>query len=1141
MTGKLEKRLISIVLSCVLVMSSQVTLFAMDETEHVDEIGTITELEESYNEVHATDIEVDVADSELDAADIVADETDSKESSVDIEADVAGSEATIEQDDNTAPRITKECYLEEVVPTDVAVSSEETILQSYIVDESGFNDPYLNEQSPYYQWFHDAVGSPYAWANGIKGAGVKIGIVSSGINSHNDIKATSIKGNFSNYDGKESDFTDEIGYGTYFTGLLVGTLDNNKLGVGVCPDADIYNIKVDLLGTEGPKKIAEGIKQAVDAFDVDIIFVNYSIDTPDPDEYLEQAVEYAYSKGVAIFAPGAATGESYNVWPGAYEHVICVGALDRNYMRAAESSYSSSIDIVAPGYYASSCLYNKPDEYMIFNGVPVAATIAAGEAALILSYRDKIEAFKDNGVLIAKSPRRVDILKKVMQSSTDKVGDGTGKGMVYLPKALGLSSMTTNAAAPEIKFGTITKNGPDYVVPVSIDSSDPDVSIIYTINGKNPTYKNGSNGKDTEDYRGPFDVNLADIKTDKLTVCAMSVNSLGNISSVTKEQLDLTKSPQKIIVLADNNCVVKGKTLKMKADIIPYNSKTKYLEWHVSYAGNESWAKTNGVQINSSGVVSARSDAVDGSYRVWAVSKADSSIISTKYDIKVGTKFVQSIAPKNKAYPIYRDTSDINMSYDDLYLLFDVARSDGNTSTASDVYFTSSNPSAVLIDPDMKIATVKLPGKTKITAWAADGSGIKGDVTFDVTQGACSIDYFGNGYDKVAVGKSLKLENPVILPTNANVKKITKWSVDSAGEAAGVAVSNGKVSTKKTTPAGIYKVTATVVNPNGSEVSRTLDVTVIPDSVTKIAGPKNVNLFRVNGAYGTGTQAEIKFNITGGERISGSPAINGFIVKVDNENIAYLGGKAVNTDGSVTIGLVARGRMIGKTKVTIMSLDGSGVKATCDVNVTNPVSYIGIGPAKAGAPDFITAGGSLALKAAIGTGYGPVSNKSVKWSLTDTTYASITNKGVVKVRDDAPVGAKISVIAEAMDGSNAAGIRDFEVRKNVGKISLYEDPYNMLKFVPTSKGEVEGLMYHKVIYVKANASSDITFGGFRLSSSNPNVGTIRYMGEKKSVTGEPGYYYYKFNVLGISKGTTKLTVMTGEGSQKATYNLKVLK
>lgn len=1138
MGGKFGKRFISIVLSCVLVISSQVTLFAMDEIKPVDEIELVDGIE-AVDETGNVD-EIEIID-EAEIADEISTVAETEESIVG--ADVADGGASEEQQENkNTPNVTYDCFLEEAMPTDVTGSSEEeNILQSYIVDMKGFDDPYLKEQSAYYQWFHDAIGSPYAWANGIKGAGVKIGIISSGLNSHNDIDATRIKGNYSNYDGKESDFTDEIGYGTYFTGLLVGTLNNNKLGAGVCPDADIYNIKVDLLGSEGPKKIAEGIKQAVDAYDVDIIFVNYSIDTPDPDEYLEEAVDYAYSKGVAIFAPGAATGESYNVWPGAYDHVICVGSLDRNYMRAAESSYSSCIDIVAPGYYASSCLFNKPDEYMIFNGVPVAATIAAGEAALILSHKDNIEAFKNNGVLVAKNSQRVDILKKVMQSSTINVGSGTGKGMVYLPKALGLSSMTTNPAAPEITFGTITTIGPDYVIPVSIDSNDPDVSIIYTINGKNPSYKNGTKSEGSDYYSGTFNVNLADIRTDKLTVCALAYNSLGNISSVVKKQFDLTKLPQKIVVLADNDCVVKGKTLKLKADIIPYNSKTKNLEWHVSYAGNESWAKTNGVSI-SNGVVSTNNSTVLGDYRVWAVSKVDPSIISTKYNIKVVTKYVQSIAPKNKISPVYRDINDINMSYDDLYSLFDVTRTDGNVSTVSDVYFTSSNPSAVLIDSDMKMAKVKLPGKTKITAWAADGSGIKADVTFDVTQGAYGINYLGNGYDKVAAGKSLKLEKPVILPTNANVKKITLWSVDSAGAAAGVAVSNGKVTTKKTTPAGTYKITATVVNPNGSEISNTLDVTVIPDAVTKITGPKNVNLFRVDGAYGTGTQAEIKFNITGGERISGSPAEKGFMVKVDNENLAYLGGKSADTDGSITIGLVARGERTGKTKVTIMALDGSGAKASCVVNVTNPVSYIGIGPAKAGAPDFITAGGSLALKAAIGTGYGPVSNKSVKWSLTDTTYASITNKGVVKVKTDTPMGTKILVIAEAMDGSNAAGIREFEVKKNVGKISLYEDhPYMLGVYVPASKGEVEGLMYSKNLYVKVKASNDSIFGGFRLSSSNPKVGTIRYMGERMSVSGEPGYYYYKLYALGISKGTTKLTVMTGEGSQKVTYTLKVMK
>jgi len=101
---------------------------------------------------------------------------------------------------------------------------------------------------------------------------------------------------------------------------------------------------------------------------------------------LENAVNYAYNKGVVVVA---AAGNSGNAWgwgdtvgyPAKYANAIAVAAVDSNNKRASFSSHGPAVEISAPGV---SVLSTTPgNTYSSFNGTSMASPHVAGVATLV--------------------------------------------------------------------------------------------------------------------------------------------------------------------------------------------------------------------------------------------------------------------------------------------------------------------------------------------------------------------------------------------------------------------------------------------------------------------------------------------------------------------------------------------------------------------------------------------------------------------------------------------------------------------------------------------------------------------------------------------------------------------------------------
>lgn len=118
----------------------------------------------------------------------------------------------------------------------------------------------------------------------------------------------------------------------------------------------------------------------------------------------------------------------------------------------------------------------------------------------------------------------------------------------------------------------------------------------------------------------------------------------------------------------------------------------------------------------------------------------------------------------------------------------------------------------------------------------------------------------------------------------------------------------------------------------------------------------------------------------------------------------------IDQKGKLTLKKAGAGK---KVTVTATAKDGSGVKATYKIQIMkNAVKKVKLKASK----KTVKAGKTLKIKATVST-TGKKVNKTLKWTSSNTKYATVSKKGVVKAKK-AGKGKKVTITATATDGSN---------------------------------------------------------------------------------------------------------------------------
>jgi thermitase len=240
------------------------------------------------------------------------------------------------------------------------------------------NDPYYTGGS---EWHLSKIQAPAAWDLSTGSTSKIVAVVDTGVNfNHPDLAGKLLSGGY-DFIANDSDPTDENGHGTAVAGTL-SPATNNALGVaGVSWNTPILPIRVlDASGSGSYSAIANGITYAADH---GAKIINLSLGGTTSSTTLQNAVNYAWSKGCVIVAAAGNSGSSSPEYPAACTNVIAVSATDSNDARPSWSNYGSYVDISAPG--TNICTLYGSNQYANWNGTSFSSPIVSGVLALMAS------------------------------------------------------------------------------------------------------------------------------------------------------------------------------------------------------------------------------------------------------------------------------------------------------------------------------------------------------------------------------------------------------------------------------------------------------------------------------------------------------------------------------------------------------------------------------------------------------------------------------------------------------------------------------------------------------------------------------------------------------------------------------------
>ncbi|CAH0343790.1 S8 family peptidase [Bacillus sp. CECT 9360] len=237
----------------------------------------------------------------------------------------------------------------------------------------------------------DLIQAPKVWEK-TKGKGITIAILDTGCEiTHPDLKDRIIGGrNFTGDDqGNKDIFLDYNGHGTHVAGTIAA-VQNSSGVVGVAPEANLLILKVlDKNGSGQYDWIIDGINYAVEQ-KADII--SMSLGGPEDVPELHEAIINAVKNKILVVCAAGNEGDGRDTtdelgYPGCYNEVISVGAIDLERRSSDFTNSHNEIDLVAPGEEILSTYLNG--KYAKLSGTSMATPHVSGALALIKDIANK--------------------------------------------------------------------------------------------------------------------------------------------------------------------------------------------------------------------------------------------------------------------------------------------------------------------------------------------------------------------------------------------------------------------------------------------------------------------------------------------------------------------------------------------------------------------------------------------------------------------------------------------------------------------------------------------------------------------------------------------------------------------------------
>lgn len=330
-----------------------------------------------------------------------------------------------------------------------------------------------------------------AWEISTGSKDITIAVIDSGIDlSHPEFKGRLATG-YSFIEGDPS-LQDLCGHGTHVAGIAAAS-GNNHIGVaGINWQAKIMPVRVLGPTCSGNESgLANGIIYAVE-HGVKVINLSLGFDGGGYSKLVDTALEYAYRRGVSIFAAAGNSGGSGTTFPASSPWVMAVGAVDEANLKTYFSNSSNQSNqkmVMAPGlnilsttpqgYFFDEVIYHTSRNYGLMSGTSMATPYVSGAAALLA------------GLPGFDTPDKIyqALYKTALDLSSSGWDNATGYGLIQIDLAMGFTDFTppTESTTPVV-YDLVTSTDCQNVQyswvdatvggdPILLDSADSKMTI----------------------------------------------------------------------------------------------------------------------------------------------------------------------------------------------------------------------------------------------------------------------------------------------------------------------------------------------------------------------------------------------------------------------------------------------------------------------------------------------------------------------------------------------------------------------------------------------------------------------------------------------------------------------------------------
>ncbi|MDP4198541.1 MAG: S8 family serine peptidase [Bacteroidota bacterium] len=204
--------------------------------------------------------------------------------------------------------------------------------------------------------------------------------------------------NVGHWSGRDAIPVDENGHGTAVAGVLAAE-QNNHTGVsGVAPKCKLVALRA--FTADGAGEDDDIASAIVYAADNGVRILNLSFGDVIPSLMQRDAIRYATSKGMLVFASSGNAGGDGPHYPSDFDDVVSVGGTSNYPSEDALygfTTHGEGMDVVAPG---ENVLTTWPNgHYQSLAGTSMSSPIAAGVAALLLSEHPSYTSLELRSVL----------------------------------------------------------------------------------------------------------------------------------------------------------------------------------------------------------------------------------------------------------------------------------------------------------------------------------------------------------------------------------------------------------------------------------------------------------------------------------------------------------------------------------------------------------------------------------------------------------------------------------------------------------------------------------------------------------------------------------------------------------------------